>query len=80
MLCLKLYVKEEQISQNVYMMLNTVLHKPQCLQFIPFIGILQPVLVDSHRVNVPVLVEGDGLLQGDQCLSVVVRSGLRHQQ
>lgn len=47
------------------------------LQFVSWVCVLQPVFVDDHRIYVPVLVEGDGLLQ---CLGVVIRSGLKYQE
>lgn len=50
------------------------------LQFILWVCVLQPVFVDGHRIYVPVLVEGDGLLRGDQCLRVVIGSGLKYQE
>lgn len=50
------------------------------LQFISGMIVLQPMFVDSQRIYVPVLVEGDGLLWGDQLSRVVVRSGLKYQK
>lgn len=52
----------------------------ELLQLISSVGILQPASVDGHRIYVPVLVEGDGVLRGDQRLSVVIRSGLKYRE
>lgn len=50
------------------------------LQFISGTIVLQPVFVDSQRIYVPVLVERDGLLGGDELSRVVLRPGLKYQK
>lgn len=67
------------LELNVWPVNILYLHSDS-LQFISCMSILQPVFVDSHRIYVPVLVKGDGLLQGDQCLRVVIWSGLKYQE
>lgn len=49
-------------------------------QFIFWVRVLQPVCVDGNRIYTPVLVEGDGVLQGNPRSWVVIRLGLEEKK